>query len=89
MLASQPHSGTHSIIDIGNGVAARPAPSTVSPLTDDELLDLVGTTKPTSNQVRERIGGGGGTRDNWVGSFVVSYLDGQPHEIHFFGISGD
>jgi hypothetical protein len=89
LLASQPHSGTHSIIDIHNGVAPAPTPFTVSPLTDDELLDLVQTTRPTSDQVREQIGGHGGTRRNWVGTYVVSYLEGRPHEIHFFGISGD
>lgn len=89
LLASQPHSGTHSIIDIDNGVASVPTPFTVSPLTDDELFDLVRTTRPTSEQVRERIGRHGGTRDRWVGTYVVSYLDGEPHQIHFFGVSGD
>jgi hypothetical protein len=88
LLASQPHSGTHSIIDIDEGIAATPTPYTVSPLSDDELLDLFRTTRPTSDQVRGLFRHGGGSRDKWVGTYVLSFLDGQPDEIHFFGISG-
>jgi hypothetical protein len=40
--------GIASFIDISDGVAIAPTPFTVSPLTDDDLLDLVRTTRPTS-----------------------------------------
>jgi hypothetical protein len=57
LFASQPDSGTHSIIDMARGVATGPKPLTVSPLSDDELLDLFPTTMPASEQVRTQIGG--------------------------------
>jgi len=88
LVAAQPHSGTHSIIDISEGVSAAPEMFTASPLTDEELLDIAGTVTPTSEQVRT-LGGWGAERDRWVGTYVVAYLDGQPHEIHFLGYSGD
>lgn len=58
-------------------------------MTDEELLDLVGTTRPTAEQFHKHINGHRGNRHSWVGTYVVTYLDGQPHEIHFYGISGD
>jgi hypothetical protein len=88
LVAAQPESGTHSIIDISEGVSAGPELLTVSPLADDELLALAGTVTPTSEQLRT-VGLLGADRGRWVGTYVVSYLDGQPHEIHFSGYSGD
>jgi hypothetical protein len=88
LVAAQPESGTHSIIDISEGVSDGPEEYTVSPLTDDELLAMAGTLTPTSEQFRA-ADGWDGDRARWVGTYVVTYLDGLPHEIHFFGHSGD
>jgi hypothetical protein len=83
-------SGTHSIIDILSvgdvatfGVAA--------PLTDEELVRLFGTTQPTRTMtdVSETIRTLTDLRDNWEGTYVVLYHDGQPDEILFAGFSGD
>src|SRR2546429_1644774 len=42
LFAAQPHSGTHSIIDMVNGVSDRPRFATVSPLTSEELRNAFG-----------------------------------------------
>ena len=92
LLASQPHSGTHSVIDIYRGVSAEPEMFTVSPLTSEELSEFFGTTTPTAGQVREWLGDCGGSpsiRSGWIGTYVISYLDDRPDHIHFFGFSGD
>jgi hypothetical protein len=88
LIAAQPESGTHSIIDMANGVSASPRFATVSPLTTEELIDAFGTVTPSSDQVRAWIVTSGG-RDRWVGTYVVSYRDGEPDKLHFCGFSGD
>jgi hypothetical protein len=88
LVAAQPHSGTHSIIDMVNGVSTRPSFATVSPLTPEELLDVFATTTPTSDQVQEWMKTAG-TRTRGVGTYVISYRDGQPDHIHFCGYSDD
>ncbi|WP_262286377.1 hypothetical protein [Micromonospora sp. MA102] len=89
LFAAQPHSGTHSIIDMINGVADRPGFATVSPLTGEELIKAFGSTTPASDQVQEWMKAGGGLRERWFGTYVISYRDGQPDHIHFSGYSGD
>jgi len=87
LLANQPESGTHSIIDMMNGVSEAAAFGTVSPLTEAELLDCFGTLKPSGDQVAEGASLGG--RHGWEGAYVISYEGETPMEIHFFGYSGD
>jgi hypothetical protein len=89
LVAAQPHSGTHSIIDMINGVSSRASFATVSPLSTEELLDAFGTTTPASSQVQEWMKTGADTRARWVGTYVISYRDGHPDYIHFCGYSGD
>jgi hypothetical protein len=90
LLASQPVSGTHSIIDIYRGISTAPAAFTASPLTADELVGFFGTSAPTTQQLRDWLRrSAGGVRESWIGTYVVTYLDGKPAEIHFFGSSGD
>jgi hypothetical protein len=88
LLAAQADSGTHSIIDMGNGVSARPQFATVSPLTGDGLMHAFGTETPSAEQVQAWIVRCG-DRERWVGTYVVSYRDGAPHQLHFCGFSGD
>jgi hypothetical protein len=87
LMANQPGSGTHSIIDMCDGVSDAPKLFTVSPLTDAELLSCFGTLKPTG----EQVGAGAtlGDRTRWQGAYVISYDDDTPSEIHFYGFSGD
>ena len=86
---SQPYSGTHSILDITNGVSATPQPFTVSALTDDQLLGLFGTITPTGEQVAAATWDICEHRERWYGAYVVSFDAGKPTEIHFMGFSGD
>jgi hypothetical protein len=91
LVAAQPHSGTHSIIDMVNGVSARPAFATVSPLSSEVLVDVFGTAAPSVGQVEEWMSGAAvnDERERWVGAYVISHHDGRPAHIHFFGHSGD
>ena len=90
LLASQPESGTHSIIDMC-GVSAKPAAMTVSPLTDEQSLTFFGTLTPTTDQVVEwrETFDPSAIRERWQGISVVSYVEGRPDQIHFTGFSGD
>jgi hypothetical protein len=89
LLAAQPHSGTHSIIDMAGGVSEHPRVGAVSPLTDDELRAAFGSTTPLSGQVQTWMKSGRGLRGHCIGTYVISYRDGQPDHIHFGGYSGD
>jgi hypothetical protein len=90
LVAAQPHSGTHSIIDMVNGVSAEPAFATVSPLAAENLIYTFGTETPSASQVeawmRTDIAD---ERDRWVGTYIISYHDDKPVHIHFGGHSGD
>ncbi|MET7394052.1 hypothetical protein ABZS66_11205 [Dactylosporangium sp. NPDC005572] len=82
LLESQPFSGTHSVIDV--------TPSTISPVPDDELLDLFGTPHPSPEAVEAALADrtlDGHQRDH--GRYVVTYTDGTAATIVFLGYSGD
>ncbi|MET7400324.1 hypothetical protein ABZS66_43245 [Dactylosporangium sp. NPDC005572] len=90
LLAAQPESGTHSIIDMVNGVSAEPEFGTVSPLPPDDLISTFGTVTPSAGQVEAWMGTDSfDARDRWIGTYVISYQDGRPAHIHFCGHSGD
>jgi hypothetical protein len=92
LLASQPDSGTHTIIDMYRGVSSVPAPFTVSPLTPAQTMEFFGTGTPSDEQVAEWVNDGGnyGGRERWVGVYLIGYAaDGSPQTLHFAGFSGD
>jgi hypothetical protein len=89
LCRAQPHSGTHSVIDMINGVSPVPAFAAVSALTDEELLSAFGTTTPDSAAVRDWAEANKGLRPSWFGTYIVGYRDGVPERLHFFGFSGD
>jgi hypothetical protein len=62
---------------------------TVYPLTEGQLVELFGTTRPTREQVESRPQVYEGLRDRWVGLYIIVYRDGEPDEICFTGYSGD
>jgi hypothetical protein len=92
LFQSQPHSGTHSIIDMARGVATQPSMFTVSPLTPQQLLESFATTTPTRQQTltwaeHSRYSQ---YRARWEGVYVVSHnTQGHPDHILFAGFSGD
>jgi hypothetical protein len=87
LLASQPFSGTHSIIDMTE-VGSEPCEHTVAPAPAEVLDELFGTRTPTTAQVEDALD----ILDlygRWCGTYVVGHQEGRPHTIYFVGHSGD
>lgn len=62
---------------------------TVSPPTDAELMAILGTTRPTREQIHAGAGALQALRDRGAGVYVVVYEADRPAEIFFGGVSGD
>jgi hypothetical protein len=88
LLASQPFSGTHSVIDM-TGVAPRPEDGMVAPLSDDDLDRWFGTRRPDPASVERALREGLSGFERWHGAYVVAYAGARPDTIYFFGWSGD
>ncbi|MFI7577839.1 hypothetical protein [Micromonospora sp. NPDC049497] len=89
LLASQPFSGTHSIIDM-TGVSATSAPHMVAPVPAEELDELFGTRRPAATTVAEAIENSTLTGlERWHGRYVIGYDGDVPRAIYFVGYSGD
>lgn len=84
-------SGTHSIIDITDGVSYQPDFGTVSPLTDEQLMSIFGALKPTREMVESWIRNSDlvDLRDRWEGLYIIVFANDTPAEICFAGFSGD
>jgi hypothetical protein len=91
LLEWQGSEGTHSIIDMANGVTEKPQIFAVAPITERELLAVFGTVRPHIDQVQIELARGWiGERERWHGTYLLSYRDdGSPDAIHFVGCSGD
>lgn len=92
LLDNQPDSGTHSIIDIFEGLSETPSMFTASPLTTEQLLEFFGTDRPGTPEALEWVSKYdiGQIRARWEAAYLVSYsADGSPERIHFVGFSGD
>ena len=84
-------SGTHSILDVFS-VSPYPQLGTVAPVSPDESTRLFGTDRPTREQVEANVSASdalSASRGPWSGSYLVTFEEGTPHELFFFGISGD
>jgi hypothetical protein len=88
LIEMSAESGTHSILDI-KGISNEPDFGTAAPLTDEELVQLFGTTKPTKSIVEGKISEIQLLRSSWQGTYIVLYEDKMPKEILFAGFSGD
>jgi len=82
-------SGTHSILDMHEVLTGDETPDfgSILPVTDAEAVELVGVTKPTRAHVEalEPLAG-----ERWTGRCAVLHDPaGDPHEIYFWGASGD
>jgi hypothetical protein len=89
LLASQPFSGTHSIIDM-TGVGQAPADGVVAPVPDKVLDDIFGTRQPSVAAVeaaidRDLIDDFGRDR----GAYLIAYDGETPAFVYFVGHSGD
>jgi len=89
-------SGTHSILDVDRVIDPYDYGDdmmTVRPLTEDEVQNWIGSSRPTRTDF-ERANQNGGLDDliaeRWNGCCTVLFgEDGEPTEIAFWGISGD
>jgi hypothetical protein len=84
-------SGTHSIIDVAS-VAPAVTLGAVAPLPADEVAGLFGSERPTRADIETNFAGVMDVveqRGRWTGSYLVAYRNGEPDELHFFGMSGD
>jgi hypothetical protein len=91
LLTMQEYEGTHSILDLYDGVSAEPEAGTASPLTDDQLRERFGTRTPTCRQVHEWIETEEyvAIRDRGEAVYMICYLDDAPHQVFFGGVTGD
>jgi len=79
--------GTRSILDIER-VSDDPDYGAITPLSEDNIVELFGTSTPT----REMIESNEDlfeTIDRGQGIYIVAYRDGEPSEIFFAGYSFD
>ena len=94
-------SGTHSILDIREGIATDPEfwpEYRVWALAPDKVEALFGTTQPTRAAFEalagdygnpRRDGLWGAVRERWTGLYVLLYEGDAPTEVGFWGYSGD
>lgn len=81
--------GTHSVLDMYT-IGKYEAPGTVVVLTADEARELLGTDQPTREIFLERHNDlAVGHVERWTGRATTLYQNGQPHEVVFWGVSGD
>jgi hypothetical protein len=82
-------SGTHSILDIMQGLSDGPEFGTAFPMPDDVKRGLYGTATPTHDQVEAKMHERADELERWSCWYVIVYKDGRPDEIYFEGCSGD
>ncbi len=79
--------GTRSILDMAR-ISDEPDYGSVTPLSDDDLVDLFGTSKPTREMIEsndelfEAL-------ERGQGVYIVAYQEDEPSEIFFAGYSFD
>lgn len=79
--------GTRSILDLDR-ISEEPDLGAVTPLSEEALEQLFGTTRPTRAMIEESF-------DFWEdlergeGIYIVLYKDDKPHELFFAGYSFD
>ena len=80
--------GTHSIIDIER-VSSLAFPGTISPLSNDEYLEIFGTQRPSHSLVEEKEETLQSFHGPFCGIYVYIYENEKPVEILITGYSGD
>ncbi|MGY0235491.1 hypothetical protein [Longispora urticae] len=86
--------GTHSILDIEEigAAGARDERGRLLPLSAEEAAPVFGTgelTRAAFDEVFERDAVIDVEFPRWSGRYAVLYRDGHPHELVFWGYSGD
>lgn len=79
---------THSILDFTK-IGLVPDFGTVTLLSDNQLLILFGTDKPTRHIIEQNSHKIWDLQNNWGAIYIIVYKDNMPDEIFFGGHSGD
>jgi hypothetical protein len=89
LIKIQGDSGTHCIIDI-DGISPTPQYRMATPVSEEQLVELFGTTKPTRTMVemlkphfKDLI------NEYWMAVCLVVYKNDEPDEVFIYGITGD
>lgn len=88
LLERNGESGTHSILDITQ-ISSTPGFCAAAPLSEQQLLDIFGTTQPTHQMIEQHLDQVQALRRSWEGTYIIVYEDDTPFEILFTGFSGD
>jgi hypothetical protein len=89
LLASQPYSGTHSVIDM-TAVAEAPDYNKVAPVSGETLDAVFSTRTPSTDAVAAAVAEGRlDLYGRWHGTYIVGYRNDTPDVIFFVGHSGD
>lgn len=81
-------SGTHSILDVSR-ISSNPEDFAIAPLSDEESLNVFGTTKPTLNRAKQNVKRILDTCPRWQGRLAIIYKKQTPDKLLFAGKSGD
>lgn len=90
-LTTDTDSGFHSILDVDH-VAARPEAFAISPVSEQTLLELLGTLYPDHPMVEAvaaRYRFDLALPGKWKGEYFIVYKDQRPDEWYIYGASGD
>lgn len=79
--------GTRSILDLDH-FSDEPDFGAITPLSDDALLGLYGTTQPTREMIEKDMGFFEDL-DRGHGTSIIVFRDGEPDEVFFAGYSYD
>lgn len=82
--------GTGTILDM-RGIASEPGYFEIAPLSEEDLIDLFGTTQPTREmiEIKKIKRAIFEHQRSQMGSYIVVFTNGEPSEIYFVGFSGD
>jgi hypothetical protein len=80
--------GTHSVLDITDGVAGSPRPSTVSALEPEALQRCFGSTRPTLFEVLMTDFDAADVCEDGTGRYFVVADPGEPALVVFVGRTG-
>lgn len=90
LLAQCAAAGTHSILDIQH-ISPTPQWGAATPLSDEQLQTLFGTTRPTRAMIQsaEQSGKLHELCTRWHAVYLTVFEEGEPVEYAFAGVSGD
>ena len=93
LLEQCEESGTHSILDIDH-ISSVPEFGALTPLSEQQLIELFGTARPTRSDVEKwqgRIPSLAEPRlyERWEGIYFTLFKEGAPDEFYIEGASGD